>query len=157
MDSLARRKAALRARMRRMRVAISPEERAALAERAMSRLFDVPALQSARTVLSFSSFGSELPTDGIQRRLHDEGRRVLLPFLEGHDIEAADVVAGDALVATDYGPTEPAERVAVDPSEVDVVLVPALAFDRLGYRVGYGGGHYDRYLARLRPRAVRVG
>src|SRR5207244_2438374 len=89
MDSLARRKAALRARMRRMRVAISPQERAASAERVMSRLFDVPALQTARTVLSFSSFGSEVPTDWIARRLHDEGRRVLLPSLEGHDIGVA--------------------------------------------------------------------
>ena len=157
MDSLARRKAALRSRMRRLRVAIPPQERAASAERVMSRLFDVPALQAARTVLSFSSFGSEVPTEGIVRRLHDEGRRVFLPFVEGHDIEAAEAPAGDSLVATDYGPMEPAERVAVHPSEIDVVLVPALAFDRLGYRVGYGGGHYDRYLARVGTGAVRVG
>lgn len=157
MDSLARRKAALRARMRRMRVAISPQERAASAERVMSRLFDVPALQTARTVLSFSSFGSEVPTEWIARRLHDEGRRVLLPFLEGHDIEAAEAPASDSLVATDYGPMEPTERVAVHPTEVDVVLVPGLAFDRLGYRVGYGGGHYDRYLVRVGTYAVRVG
>ena len=132
-----------------MRVAISPQERAASAERVMSRLFDVPALQTARTVLSFSSFGSEVPTEWIARRLHDEGRRVLLPFVEGHDIEAAEAPASDSLVATDYGPMEPTERVAVRPTEVDVVLVPGLAFDRLGYRVGYGGGHYDRYLVRM--------
>jgi 5-formyltetrahydrofolate cyclo-ligase len=140
-----------------MRVAISQEERVASAERVTSRLFDVPALQTARTVLSFSSFGSEVPTEGIVRRLRDEGRRVLLPFVEGQDMEAAEVPAGDPLVATDYGPMEPTERLAVHPSEVDVVLVPALAFDRLGYRVGYGGGLYDRYLVRLGPRAVRVG
>jgi 5-formyltetrahydrofolate cyclo-ligase len=157
MDSLARRKAALRARMRQMRVAIPPEERATSAERVMSRLFDVPALRIARTVLSFSSFGSEVPTEEIVRRLRDEDRRVLLPFVEGHDMEAAEASADDSLVATEYGPMEPTVRVAVHPSEVDVVLVPALAFDRLGYRVGYGGGHYDRYLARLGPRAVRVG
>jgi 5-formyltetrahydrofolate cyclo-ligase len=140
-----------------MRVAISQEERVASAERVTSRLFDVPALQTARTILSFSSFGSEVPTEGIVRRLRDEGRRVLLPFVEGQDMEAAEVPAGDPLVATDYGPMEPTERLTVHPSEVDVVLVPALAFDRLGYRVGYGGGHYDRYLVRLAPRAVRVG
>src|SRR5712691_381246 len=157
MDALARRKAALRARMQKLRVAISPEERAASAEYVMSRLFDLPALHMARTVLSFSSFGSEVPTEGIVRRLQDEGRRVLLPFVEGQDMEAAEVPAGDPLVASDYGPMEPTERTAVHPSEVDVLLVPALAFDRLGYRVGYGGGHYDRYLARLGPRAVRIG
>src|SRR2546428_13287690 len=126
MDSLARRKAALRARMRRMRVAISPREREASAERVMSRLFDVPALGTARTVMSFSSFGPEVPTEGIARRLHDEGRRVLLPFVEGHDIQAAEAPAGASLVATDYRPKEPTERVAVHPSGADVVLGPAL-------------------------------
>jgi len=157
MDSLARRKAALRARMRKLREAIPPEERAASTERLVTRLFEVPALRSGHTVLVFSSFGSEVPTDGIIRRLHDEGRRVLMPFVEGLHMEAAELRPGSALVPMAYGPMEPAERVAIDPSELDVVLAPGLAFDRRGYRVGYGGGHYDRYLARLEARAVRVG
>lgn len=157
MDSLARRKAALRARMRKMRGAMSPEERATSAERLAARLFDVPALGMAHTVMLFSSFGSEVPTDAITRRLHEAGCRVLLPFVEGPDIQGTELRPGDALVTTDYGPLEPADRAPVDPSEIDVVLVPGLAFDRLGYRVGYGGGHYDRYLSRLGSQAVRIG
>lgn len=157
MDSLARRKAALRARMRKVRAALSPEERAAAAERVAERLFDVPALRTAHTMLLFASFGSEIPTEGIARVLHEQDRRVLLPFVEGPDMEAAELRPGGSRVETDYGPPEPAERIAVDPVQVDAVIAPGLAFDRVGYRVGYGGGHYDRYLARMGRRAVRVG
>jgi 5-formyltetrahydrofolate cyclo-ligase len=143
--------------MKKVREAIPPEERTAAAERTEDRLFGMAALQSANTVLLFSSFGSEIPTDAIARRLQEGNRRVLLPFVEGPDMEAAELRPGDPLVATRYGPREPAERVAVEPGEVDLAVVPGLAFDRLGYRVGYGGGHYDRYLARLGPHALKVG
>ena len=157
MDSLARRKAALRARMKKVREAIPPEERTAAAERIEDRLFGLAALRAAKTVLLFSSFGSEVPTDAIARRLQEESRRVLLPFVEGPDLEAAEHRPGDPLVATRFGPREPAERVPVEPGDIDLAVVPGLAFDRLGYRVGYGGGHYDRYLARLGPHALKVG
>ena len=65
--------------------------------------------------------------------------------------------AGTELVATAYGPREPEHAVAVDPREVDVVVVPGLAFDACGYRVGFGGGNYDRLLDVLREDAVRIG
>jgi 5-formyltetrahydrofolate cyclo-ligase len=98
-----------------------------------------------------------VPTAGVAERLAGAGRRVLLPFVEGRDMEAADIGPPGSLVATGWGPKEPAERVAVDPEHIDVVVVPGLAFGRDGYRVGYGGGHYDRYLARIGRRAARVG
>jgi 5-formyltetrahydrofolate cyclo-ligase len=72
-------------------------------------------------------------------------------------MEAAEVRRGDPLHPTDYGPREPSRRVPVDPSEVDVVITPGLAFNRRGNRLGYGGGYYDRYLRRLHPTALRVG
>jgi 5-formyltetrahydrofolate cyclo-ligase len=93
----------------------------------------------------------------IVQRLLDEGKRVLLPFLEGRVMEAAELRPGDSLTITTYGPKEPSTRVPVDPATIDAVIAPGLAFDREGYRLGYGGGHYDRYLSRLRPGTPRVG
>lgn len=105
----------------------------------------------------FSSFGSEIPTEGIIRRLVDKGRRVLLPYMAGPEMLAAEIRRGDPLVPTTYGPKEPSHRVAVDRSEIDVVIAPGLAFDRSGYRLGYGGGNYDRFLARLGGHTTRIG
>jgi 5-formyltetrahydrofolate cyclo-ligase len=82
---------------------------------------------------------------------------VLLPYLEGGVMEAGSIAPGEALATTTYGPLEPPRRIAADPGSIDVMVLPGLAFDRRGHRLGYGGGHYDAYGARLRPGAARIG
>lgn len=128
-----------------------------MAEQVEERLFSLPVLREAGVVLVFYSFGSEVPTDRIIKRLAEEGRTVLLPFMDGGDMAAAELRPGDALTPTPYGPKEPSHREPIDPARVDVVITPGLAFDRSGHRIGYGGGNYDRFLARLRPHATRIG
>jgi 5-formyltetrahydrofolate cyclo-ligase len=143
--------------MRALRDGIPEEDRVVLAGRILSRLLDLPAIRAARTVLLFSSFGSEVPTEAMAERLLADGKRVLLPFLSGSVIEAAELRPDRGLVQTRYGPKEPPDRVAVDPLEIDVVVMPGLAFDPTGQRIGYGAGHYDRYLRRLARHVTRVG
>ncbi len=143
--------------MRAARAAIPSNERARLALQVEERLFSLPEVQAARTVLLFYSFGSEVPTAGMAERLLGSGGRLLLPYLAKGRMRAAEVHSADDLVESGYGPKEPARRVAVRPDQVDLVVTPGLAFDRRGHRLGYGGGHYDRFLARLHPDALRVG
>jgi len=150
-------KAALRRRMRALRAAIPADERARLAREVEEALFGLPEVQGADTVLLFYSFGTEVATGRMAERAMAYGKRLLLPYVDGDAMEAAEVRPGDRLTPTAYGPKEPERRVPVAPEDVDVVVTPGLAFDRRGGRLGYGGGHYDRYLARLRPHAVRVG
>jgi 5-formyltetrahydrofolate cyclo-ligase len=52
---------------------------------------------------------------------------------------------------------DPVTSIEIKPSEIDLILIPLLAFDRQGYRVGYGGGYYDRFLANCREDALKVG
>ena len=64
---------------------------------------------------------------------------------------------GDAVTATSFGASEPSTGAALDPSAIDVVVTPAVAFDRSGRRVGYGGGFYDRFFPRTRTDTLRIG
>jgi 5-formyltetrahydrofolate cyclo-ligase len=154
---LAERKATMRRRMLRVRAQIPQGDRARLSALIEEALFALPEVASARTLLLFYSFGSEVATRDMIRRALGAGARVLLPYLEDGRMEAAEVRPGDELSPTEYGAREPARTVPVDPGEVDVVVTPGLAFDRAGRRLGYGGAHYDRFLDRLSPEALRVG
>jgi 5-formyltetrahydrofolate cyclo-ligase len=151
------RKVALRRELRAGRDALSPEERDLLGRRVEDRLLALPQVLAARIVMTFASFGSEVPTHGIVRRLLDRGCRVLLPYLDGPHMHAAELRPGQSTIRTPYGPGEPPDRVPVDPAQIDLVIVPGLGFDRRGFRLGYGGGRYDRFLGGVRPEAVRVG
>jgi 5-formyltetrahydrofolate cyclo-ligase len=155
--SQARAKRALRVRMRALREAVTGPERTRLTTELERRLLAVPEFAAARTVLLFYSFGSEVPTKGVADRVLAAGKRLLLPYLDEKTMEAAEILPGETLVQTPYGPKEPSRRAAVDPHEVDVVVTPGLAFDRQGHRLGYGRGFYDQYLSRLRPAALRIG
>lgn len=143
--------------MRALRASIPTADRLALATSVEGRLFALPEVDGARTVMLFYSFGSEIETRPMGERTLREGKRLLLPYLDTGGMEAAEVRAREELLPSGYGPREPARRVAVDPATVDVVVTPGLAFDGRGHRLGYGGGHYDRYLQRLAPEAVRIG
>jgi 5-formyltetrahydrofolate cyclo-ligase len=150
-------KSELREYMRAIRRSVPPVERNHLAGLMEGRLLTLASLREARTVLVFYSFGTEVATRGIREGLGAEGKRVLLPFLLGEEIEAADDRPDLPRAATSYGPNEPGGRTPVDPGEIDLVITPGLAFDRKGNRLGYGGGFYDRYLSRLGREALRVG
>lgn len=154
---IAQAKADLRRRMSSVRAALDESERARLAGRIASRLLALPVIEESRAVLLFSSFGTEVPTAGIAARLLGEGRRVLIPFLDGRAMRAAEIRGLDDLVPTRYGPMEPRRRLAAPAGTVDAVVAPGLAFDRLGHRLGYGGGHYDRYLRDVAAHASALG
>ena len=143
--------------MREAREAIPPAERTELSRAVGERLFTLPEVRGARTMALFSSFGSELDTAPMLEQAHAEGRRVVLPYIEGAAMEVAEHRPGDDLARSSYGAMEPASRVAVDPSQIDVVVAPGLAFDRAGRRLGYGRGYYDRWLRRVGTDAFLIG
>lgn len=156
-DDLKEGKRRLRARIRELRDAMAPEERARRSRAIERRLFGLEGFAGARTVMVFSSFGSEVDTAPIIDRLCAEGRRVALPRVGRGEIVAVAYRPGDPVRVASFGAMEPEGNAVVAAGEIDAVVTPGLAFDRRGYRVGYGGGFYDRFLALTRPGALRVG
>ncbi len=131
-----------------------------LSAAAGSHLFGLPEFKSARTVMFFVSFGSEIDTLPMIRRALAEGKRVAAPAAEPSRRQLCPREVGDT--SADLAPgahniREPKSRCRpVGLDEIDLVIVPAAVWSADGYRIGYGGGYYDRFLARV-PHAGWIG
>lgn len=123
-------------------------------------LVQTSAYREADVVMTYMSFGSEADTLALARRVLADGKRLCVPVCEAetHTITPAAVTDLDGeLRPGHYGILEPVHVEPVNIAEISLVVVPGLAFDREGYRVGYGGGYYDRFLPRLPHGAVTAG
>jgi 5-formyltetrahydrofolate cyclo-ligase len=152
---LKRAKKDVRRRVLEIRAASTPEERAANADVVAARCLDLPEVAAAKVVMAFWTFGSELPTMPVIEALLAAGVQVALPRIVDGDLEVRTWEPGDLMTQARFGALEPAGGTIVAPGDVDVVFTPAVAFDRSGRRVGYGGGFYDRFFPKTD--AVRVG
>jgi 5-formyltetrahydrofolate cyclo-ligase len=151
-------KAALRARMKAWRAGLGADVLAhgaqAVAERGLAFLDPPPP--PGCVVSGFSPIADEFRVWPLLRRLAREDFRLALPVMQGKakPLLFRAWAPGDAMDTAVWGIAEPkADKAALDP---DVLIVPLLAFDRAGWRLGYGGGFYDRTLRGLRARKAIV-
>jgi len=119
---------------------------------ACDRVLALDACRRAKTVLCYHSMPGEVDTRALTARLVSDGKTVCLPAVLGSGIMEAR--RADGLAPGPLGIPNPVGS-PVAPEEIDLIIVPGLAFDRACRRLGQGGGHYDRYLPRCR--AVTVG
>lgn len=153
MDPLSLEKNRLRTAFRRSRDAMPAADRAEADAQIARRLNMLPAFADADLILTYCSFGSEVDTTRIIQDALAQGKRVALPRVTGpHQMEWHFITDLDALVESEYGILEPSQdgatlvRFEQKSTNGPVALVPGLAFDQHGYRLGYGGGFYDRFL-----------
>ena len=147
-------KAALRKQLIAARAAQGPDDRREAGRLIRDALLSMPQLQMAGTVAAYYSVGAEPGTRALVYALWKRGTYVLLPRLQPDgDLDWASYEGPDSLVPGPRGLQEPSEKPrGIDTiARADVVLVPALAVDRAGNRLGRGGGSYDRALARVGP------
>jgi 5-formyltetrahydrofolate cyclo-ligase len=148
-------KAALRLQARARRDALPVDVRAAAAQAIAARLFPV-AVAPGRIVSGFMPMGSEINPIPLMRKLAGFGAQLALPAVIGRGKPLAMRVFafGETLARGIWGIREPAP----DAPEVfpDILIVPLLAFDRSGHRIGYGAGYYDMTIAALRARKTII-
>ena len=133
---------------------MEPQARTAAARGLRDALLELPELQMAGTVAAYVSVGTEPDTRGLLFALWKRGTYVLLPVLrDDGDLDWASYEGPESLTAGPRGLLEPGEarRGTGAITSADLIVVPALAADRAGHRLGRGGGSYDRALARVAP------
>ena len=127
---------------------VIPQKQKNTMDRALTdRLLHHPFYQEAKVIATYLSFPHEFQTQELIEQALKDGKKVLIP--KTYPKRRMDFVVYDPqqLVKTAFGLLEQqGDLEVVDASQIDLIHVPGLAFTREGYRIGYGGGYYDRYL-----------
>ena len=158
-------KTTLRRYFAALRDSLPPEERTAAENLIRDRLFSLPAWKHSPLICGYMSMRSELDMMPIWERAVAEGKSYALP------VTVTNARAGQmifrrlpgfcphTLISARFGISEPSEAcpaLSLQDFSGALILVPGLAFDREGFRLGYGGGYYDRFLAALREARIPV-
>jgi 5-formyltetrahydrofolate cyclo-ligase len=158
MTSIPDQKRSIRRSIRAVRRKLSVAERLVRSRRIWERVTALACYQHARVMLGYMAFDDEVLTDGLMQQAMASGKQIVLPMVLSDRQDMAlyvikdlerDVAAGFRGI---FEPQLPCTR-AVAPETLDLALVPGVAFDLRGGRLGFGAGFYDRLLSRL-PRDV---
>jgi 5-formyltetrahydrofolate cyclo-ligase len=141
------------------RDAISRAARSAASQTILEQVWGMPQCAQANVVLTYLGFGSEIETQPFFERIIASGKIAVLPRVDtaSQSLVLHSVRSTTELVTSKWGIREPtAKAPIVTISAVDFVLVPGVAFDRRGNRLGYGRGYYDKLLSAVNPALARV-
>ena len=137
------------------RNSLSKEEITERSKQIENNLFNLEQYKKSKTIMFFVSFNSEVNThEMIKDAL--KIKTIAVPKVVGHEIEPSVIIDFDNLVSAKFGILEPIELMKIAYKNIDLVLVPGIAFDKQGHRIGYGFGYYDKFLKKV-PKAIKIG
>jgi len=151
----------LRKEILKKRDALTPEAVDRKSRAIHERLVGLRPWQEAGMIMLYASFGKEVKTGELLQQALREGKRVAVPYClrEGRQLIASEVYRyPEDLRPGTWGILEPRKDTLrpVNPQAIDLCIVPGVAFDEGGNRLGYGAGYYDRFLPQLRPGALKI-
>ena len=149
-------KKALRKEIKARKKSISEESKARQAQNVFEALESLEEFRQASTILGYWALPDELPTAEFMNKWYSH-KRLLLPVVIGDDLELFAFTGAACLVPQPpFGILEPRGTELVAPESVELVIVPGVAFDTEGHRIGRGRGYYDRLFTKM-PHAIRIG
>ena len=138
-------KKAVREQMKALRRKVSKEEKKLASRAVCERLFCSNLLVAAQNVCVYMDAFGEIETEEIISKLRNNNKNVYVPCVNGDDIFISKLT--DSLSPGAFGIREPKNKESIDKSVIDAFLLPGLAFDSSGARVGFGKGYYDKLLS----------
>lgn len=152
----------LRSRLLARRRSMTPDEALRRSLTIQERVRKIPGWEALRTVLVYLPFQNEVDTWGLIHALWGQGVRTLAPCCRPDCPGEMDLYSFQSVQDLRPGiytipEPEPLRCALIEPRECEGMLVPGAAFDRHGYRLGLGGGYYDRLLSRIEPQTRTIG
>lgn len=122
-----------------------------------SELFDQPEWMRAKVIALTLSQSFEIDTAPLILHARHEGRTVVIPRTLPHrQMEFVELKENTTFEETTFGILEPKDGRIFSPAEIDLMVVPGVAFTPSGHRLGFGGGYYDRYLSKYAGRTISL-
>jgi 5-formyltetrahydrofolate cyclo-ligase len=137
----------LRAHIRSLKKAMLPEEIARRSQGLCGLVLDTEVYRQSKTIYGYLPFNQEVDLTALLRQAMADGKQIALPKCYRKEMRFILVEDLSRIQYSSFGAPEPAADTPIAADKTALMILPGLLFDRLGYRIGYGGGYYDRFLA----------
>lgn len=131
----------------------------------INKLIESNEYLNSKVVMGYMDFRKEVMTERILKDAFNKGKKVAIPRISKINGHQKGIIAyeikeiGDQIERGTFGVMEPKNdcNIEINPEHIDLVIVPGVAFDKYGYRIGFGAGYYDMFLKNIRHDCVKIG
>lgn len=134
-------------------------EKEEMDKKILDKLCENKYYREAKKIFIYISYDSEINTKSIINKALIDKKKIYVPRTEFKTrlMDAVEIISLDNLLENEYGILEPSiKEHHIDPNELDLIVVPGVAFDRTGGRMGYGAGFYDRYFKKINKDNIKT-
>ena len=146
-----------RQELKTIRSTLTPEQVSFFSKKIQDKILMDRNYASAKNIMTYVSMRNEVDTKALIQTILNDGKICFVPVVCEDTLKIAQIDSMEQLLPARFGILEPRTDSYAALSDMDLILVPGLGFDKEGYRVGYGGGYYDRLLSDSTARNCLVG
>jgi len=125
----------------------------------LDKFYESEYYRNSKKIFIYISYDSEINTKGIIYKALEDNKKIYVPRTDfkTRRMDAVEIISLDNLIESEYGILEPSiKEPFIDPNELDLIVVPGVAFDSQGSRMGYGAGFYDIYFKKINKDIIKL-